>query len=636
MNERDADALDLFSYYYEPAKRHQDGMAAQWDEYERAYFAEPEGNKPQGDEAWRSWFFTKYCFQQLKTLQAELAPDDDPTFAWEARRPEQEAYAEVCDQLIASMLQRDDYASKRTMAVEIAGITGGCPVKVHWIYRTVDRTRLTPAGMKTETFVVMDQPTMDLVDPRDFMYDPRAKTMSECRYAFHRMRLTLEELKARKRSDGSSFYDHLDELENVPGGGSDADTRKLDNDFSGERERAQRDGIEVIEMWTRDRVIVRAAGVIIRDEANPYWHGRIPFEVITLMPSRNDVWGTSFIWTIKDPQDVLHSLDNAAMDALKLSIDPPLAVDMDDPENMTRPNRPGERFPSRSPKDALMPLRTTGLEPYLSEQAIQAQRDLMEKISGMTSEVAGQSSADTATQAALNQRQAKGRIGVMMRSIDASFARVAEMFLQLCQQYLDMSQPVRILGPKGNEWHRIEPREIAGMWDVRPKNSSERAVKELHRQNLMEAISALAPGNGIAQPDGKTVNLTPLYELLADSFEVPKDRIVVDAQEMRDQHKQDVVADGEAQAQVMQMQAPPPEQAQPEAPPEPTLREQLQKTINYKDLPDAAQADLLVDAGLSSEGVEDDNRNPTRPNAGATPDGISQGLTAFNQSKGDA
>lgn len=618
-------ALEFFDFYYEPAKRHQDGMSAEWAGYEQAYYGEPEGQKPSGEDSWRSWFFYKYAHQQIKTLVAELAADEHPTFVWEARKAEQDDYADVVQSLVGFMLQRDGYNMKRLMAIETAAIYGGCPVKYHWTYKTCSRKRIGAAGIITEEYVLLDQPTMSLVDPRDFMYDPRARTMDECRYAFHRMRLSLAELKAKKRSDGSSFYKNLDELEDMEGGdGTADDSRDLDNDFSGELEIARTSGIEVVEMWTRDRWIVRAAGnVIILDEPNPFWHGRVPFEIITLLPSRTGPWGQSVIWTIQDVQAHLHTLDNASMDALKLMIDPPLAVSPDDPENMTRTTRPGERFlGTTGVKEVFEPLRLTGIDPFVSDGVISNARGQMENISGITREMAGQSNADTATQAAMNQRQSKGRVGVMLRSIDDSFARIAEGFLQLCQQFLDLSQPVKVLGEKGTAWKHIAPSEIAGLWDVRPKNSSERVAKELRLQNLMEALSSLMPGAGIASPSGKALDLTPVYQEIAENLGLPAERIVVDADQMRQQRAEDIIAEGQAQQQAM-----PPEPEQP-AEPEPTLREQLQKSINYKDLPDAAQADLLVDAGLSPDGVEDDNRNPTRPNAGSV-NPISEGLNAF-------
>jgi hypothetical protein len=623
-------ALDFFDTYYEPARRHQEGMASEWSGYEAAYFGEPEGQKPTGSDSWRSWFFYKYAFQQVKTLVAELAADELPTFVWEARRPEQDDYADIVQSLIGFMLQRDGYNMKRVMAIETAAVYGGCPVKVHWTYKTVRRTRMGAAGPITEEYVVLDQPTMTLIDPRDFMYDTRARTMSECRYAFHRMRLTLDELKAKKRSDGSPFYKNLDELEDFEGGGGDGgDSRDLDNDFSGEREKARTEGIEVVEMWTRDRWVVRANGnVIILDEANPFWHGRLPFEVITLLPSRNDVWGQSVVWTVQDVQAHLHTLDNASMDALKLGIDPPLAVSLDDPENMNRAVAPGARFAGTSGvKEVFEPLRLQGIDPYVSENAIGAARNQMEYISGITREMAGQSNAGTATQAALNQRQAKGRVGVMLRSIDDSFARIAEMFLQLCQQFLDLSQPVKVLGQtKGSAWTHIAPQQIAGLWDVRPKNSSERVAKELRLQNLMEGLSSLMPGAGITSPSGKSLDLTPVYEEIAENLGLPVDRVVVDAQQARDERAEDIIAEGQAQAQVQQAMAPP---EQPAAP-EPSADEKIVQSISYDKLPDAAQAALLEKVGLPSDGVEDDNRNPTRPNAGK-PDPMLTGHQAGGQ-----
>lgn len=604
------EVLDYFNKYYEPARRHQEGMSNEWAQYERAYYGEPEQSKPAGENAWRSFIFYKYAHQQIKTLVAELASDDEPTFVYEARLPSQEPYSRIADSLVGYQLQRDGYSRKRLQAIEYATLYGGCPVKIHWSYETVKRRRITASGIKTEEYVIRDQPTINIIDPRDFMYDVRARTMSECRYAFHRMRLSIEELKSRKRSDGKPLYHNLDELHEAVGGtNSQQIDRDLDHDYAGERDKALRLGIEVIEMWTRDRVIVRAgSGTIIRDDPSPYWHGRLPFEVINVMPSLNDVWGESIIWLLRDAQESIWTLDNAQNDLLKLGIDPPLAVDIDaDPDNAHRPIAPRERFKTRGDSaNAVVPIRVTGMEPYVGDNAIAAQLQKLEKITGITDEVAGQSTADTATQAALNQRQSKGRIGIMMRSIDDSFARVAEMFLALDQQYLDMSIPIRLLGPDGAVWQHMAPDHIAGIWDVRAKNSSEKVVKELRRQNLMEGLSAIMPAVDRATASGKTVDITPFVEELCESFGIPKERVVVDADRMREQHTKDVVSDAKAQSFAQSLMQPPED---PNATQDPAgdVQRKIFESVNYKDLPDPAQAAMLESIGLPSDGVSNDS-----------------------------
>ena len=629
MND-DPELLDWFMRYYEPAKRHNQGMEDNWAEFEQAYLGDPDGSKPAGEQSWRSWIHFKYGYQQVQTLAAELAADDIPMFIFEGRNPEQDSYAKTAQEIIGYQLQRDDYATKRLLATINAAVYGGQPLKVHWNYQQVSRYVLKPNGLHEEIELVLcDQPTITLIDPRDFYYDPRATSMDECRYVFHRMRLSYEELASRKKADGSPLYDNLDMVKEYHASSDHPNRRELDNDYAGERDKARREGIEVVEMWTKERLLVVACGhYIIRDIPNPYMHGRIPFEVATLQPSLNDVWGLSVMWAIRDIQELLWTLDNASMDSLKFQIKPMLSVDVNgDPANAQRIVRPGQVYPGKGDaRQIVATIPVAGIDPMTANAAIEAGRSQMEYVTGITREMAGQSQADTATQAALNQRQSKGRVGIMLRSIDAAFASCAEMMLQLNQQYLDLSKPVRLLGPRGNEWRHIRPAEIAGMWDVRPKNSSERVVKELQRQNLMEILGTLMPiASGYTTPTGKVLDLTPIISDLADSFDVHIDALLVPMDMQLQVQGKQAVAQAEQQkmmsdiapemggAQGAPEPTPPPEQ------PENTIQiaqAKLFQSANYKDLPDKAQAAMLEAMGLPSDGVEDDNRNPTRPNAG--------------------
>jgi hypothetical protein len=283
---------------------------------------------------------------------------------------------------------------------------------------------------------------------------------------------------------------------------------------------------------------------------------------------------------------------------------------MDDPENATRPVAPRERFPSRDARNAVEPIRVTGMEPYLSNQAIDAQLQKLKNVTGITDEIAGSSNANSATQAALNQRQSKGRIGVMLHCIDESFARVAEMFLALNQQYLDLSVPVRLLGAKGKKWAHIGPEAIAGIWDVRAKNSSEKAVKELRQQSLMEALGAVTPAVNASTATGKTIDITPIVAELVETFGLPVEEIIVDANMMREEHQKDVVSDAQAQAWAQQLMQPPPDPAQQQDPMA-MVQQKLFESVNYKDIPTDAKAAMLQSINLPSSGVGDPHHDPT-------------------------
>lgn len=604
--------LHLFKHYYEPAKNHQTQLASDWDDYEKAFLGDTvltESADVEPSDDWRSRVLFKYAWQQAQTVVAELSADDDPTFIYEPSSPSNADYADTVKAVVDYQLQRDDYPMKRLMATMYAVVYGGAPLKVHWDYReSTYKERQHDGSYVDRVQVVRDQPTITLIDPRDFMWDMRARSMEEARYAFHRTRQTLDELKSYRRADGSPLYKNLEQLEPQAGEVGDETVRAFDNDKSAEREKAHRQGHEIVEMWTRDRLITVAnENIVIRDDPNPYRHGRLPFAVARVLPTLNDVWGQSLMWAVRDPQELLWTLDNANIDALKLQLDPPMAVNSNDPDAKQFVFEPGARLPSPDAANAFKLMETAGVDRYTSEQAIREVRERLKFISGVTDEISGASTADTATQAALNQRQSKGRIGIMLRVIDRAFAECAEMIVQLNQQYLDLSVPVRIMGPMGDPvWKPVRPSEIAGMWHVRPRNSSERVVKELYRQNLLELQNSLMPQAGVVNPDGTTVNLGPIAGKIVESFDFHADEIVVDATQMFEQRRREMVADAIATAEAQQHLPPPPEAAPaPQQQEEPlTLQKRILQSMDYDKLGPDAQRAFLAQQGLPTTDVD--------------------------------
>lgn len=613
----DKDALELFQHYYEPARRHTESLAAQWDSYEKAYHGESEVlQKPSGDDDWKSYILYKHAMQQTHTAVAEIVPEEDPGFDWDSPNQDQKDYNNIVEALIADGFQKDDYSEKKFLSALLACVYGGCPVKVSWETRRERYVRLTPTGPRVEYRIGCDRASASLLDARDFFWDLRAKNLKDARFACHRMRLTIEELDGRERADGTKLYKNLDKLRewfesSAEGAG---DTQEWDNDHGGELALARRKGIEVIEMWTHNRIIVRAGGkYIIRDEERVDPIPGLPFTVIKIIPSLNDVWGMSLMQLVRDPQENLWALRNAALNGLKLLMDPPRAVDvMSDPDNADRPWKPGQVYPtSMAAKDAVELLRVQGIDPLVSQNALAAEQEVMEYITGLTRELAGSSDAGTATQAALNQRQAKGRIGKMIATVNRSWCDVAKMFLLLNQVFLDYSKPVKILGARGAEWVQVTPKMIGGDWQPTPKASSVDAMRELTKQNLLEWLSSVLPINGMVSPSGKAVDWAPIVKQLAELNNINPDTVVVDAASLFASQHDQTIANAQSEAEAMQIMQPPDPEAQPENMVE-AAQSKLFQSVNYKDLPNQAQAAMLESIGLPSEGVETDD-NPTKP-----------------------
>jgi hypothetical protein len=429
------------------------------------------------------------------------------------------------------------------------------------------------------------------------------------------MRLTVEELDNRTRVDGSKLYHNLDELRKFRDSQAENDTtQQYDNDYAGELQSARSKGIECIEMWTHDRVIVRAgSGIIIRNDERVDPIPGLPFTIVKIIPTLNDVWGMSLMQLVRDPQEHLWTLRNAALNGLKLMMDPPRSIDiMSDPDNADRAWRPGQVFPTTmAARDAVELLRVQGIDPMVSQSAVASEQETMEYITGLTRDLAGSSSADTATQAALNQRQAKGRIAKMVACVNRAWCDVARMFLLLDQVFMDYSKPVKVMGARGAEWHTVTPQMIGGLWNPKPKAASMDAMRELTKQNLMEWLSNALPVNGMVSPSGKALDWAPIMEQLAELNSINPDTVVVDAAELFASQDAQSMAAAESQAKANQLLAPPPEPESDASAWAQNLR--VFESVKYEDLPPAAQAATLTNMGLPSDGVGDLALDPTMP-----------------------
>lgn len=606
----DKAASELLQHYYEPCKRHMDARSAEFDKYEMAYFGESEVlTKPTGEDDWKSHVLYKHAMQQTQTAVAEIVPEDDPGFDWDTDNPEQEDYANIVEAIVNRDFAKDDYAEKKFLSALGACIYGEYPVWVSWQSRRERYIELTPNGPKVAYRIGCDQPTATLLDPRDFFRDMRARRLKDARFAGKRMRVSLEELEAAERPDGTKLYKRLEELRDIVESQESEQTQTFDNDNSGEIAAARRKGIEVIEMWTHDRVIARACGLIIRNDERTDPINGLPCELIRILPSLVDPGGMSLMQLVRDPQEHLWSLRNGALNGLKLMLDPPRSIDiMSDPDNADKVWKPGQTYTTTmAAKDAVELLRVSGIDPLVSQTAIASEQDVMEYITGITRGVSGAENASTATVGALNSRASRGRIGKMIASVNRSWCNVAKMFLLLDQAFMDYSKPVKILGPKGKEWVHVSPQMIGGDWNPTPKASSNDAIKELSKQNVLEMLNTLMPLNGFVSPGGKAIDWTPLVVKLAELEGLNAAEVIVDAASLFESQRAQTLAQASAQSEAMAMQQPPPEESPPNMVEGAQAR--LYETINYKDLPNDAQRAMLESIGLPSTGVTQDDKN---------------------------
>jgi hypothetical protein len=258
--------------------------------------------------------------------------------------------------------------------------------------------------------------------------------------------------------------------------------------------------------------------VIARDVPNPYWHGQIPFVMAVTQPDVDKMVGLSEVWSIEALQEAIWLTQNAQYDALRLTLDPPIFMEERDPRLKEFTFEPGARGFTANPKNNISVADIGQANAYASGAEVDRMRAEMERVTGINASVAGSSSEGTATEAAMNLRQGKSRIALKLASIDRAFARAAEQFIALDQQFIDAERVIRIVG-EGAEWESVSAQDIAGAFDVRPRNSSERTVKELAREQSLNLL------NTFAQFAGLGVNLWPLIDKAAEAHDLKPEQI---------------------------------------------------------------------------------------------------------------
>lgn len=526
------DKVSRFIQCIEAAEKVHKQLALEWKRAYEVYLGKPEDRKLQRARRneWRSRLYVKHAFQQVETLLPEFLVED-PNFEVVPRERSDQERAQVVQKLLDYQLDRDRYAEKRMAAVKKALIFGACPIKVTWGFdqrRMKVRNPMSPedrlaalmAGQEVPAYVeqdvtLADDPTMIVVDPFDFMWDPAATSIDDASYVLHRSWLTREQLEAKERAglyEGVSK--HLASLGDKRGGGGIMDGMKR---LVGEREeetQARRgDRHEVIEKWTQGRLtVILDRRTIVRDMENPYWHGRIPFVLAVTQPDVDKMVGLSEVWSIDALQEAIWTIQNAQLDALKLTLDPVLAIAANDPRLKELEYRPGARAIMDNPQ-AVKVLDIGQANAYASGGESDRLRAQMEMVTGINASVAGASNEGTATEAAMNLRQGKSRIALKVSNVDRAFARAAEMMIQLDQQFIDADRVVRIVGSDA-VWETVTPQDIAGAFDVKPRNSSERTLKELAREQALNLL------NTFAQFVGLGVNVWPLLEKAAEAHDI--------------------------------------------------------------------------------------------------------------------
>lgn len=168
-------------------------------------------------------------------------------------------------------------------------------------------------------------------DPRDILIDWSANHIRNAKWVQYREYTTLHKLEEKgydvknlksKIEQGDSYASDLKstKYEDIVFQNRGIDTNQSD---------LSNPVLEVVTEWTDDKmtVFLPRYGEIIKDGANPYKHGKIPFAQLRYYPLVDDIMGESEVESVISLQRAANAMISGFIDQSNISMRPPVIVD---------------------------------------------------------------------------------------------------------------------------------------------------------------------------------------------------------------------------------------------------------------------------------------------------------------------
>lgn len=343
---------------------------------------------------------------------------------------------------------------------------------------------------------IVDDPSVDVVDVRDFIWHESATTIQGAQRITHRVWMSYDELKAKERA---GYYENVDLL-------------KESKDFSGilsSREQTlfsvnrAKDLIEVLELWVEGgkRVITIAnRKVVLRDKPNPYSHGLYPFIGAAPIPDLFRIPGISIVELVDDLQRMLWKVQRNRHDNLDMINNGIVLIRDDVLERDGFVFAPQEQWLVPD-KEAVTMLEMPAFPAQISLEAENLLKQDIQGIPGASPALQGQAdqTAQTATEVSLLSNLAQRRLAMEKAQFTMADTEVAEHWIELNRQFLSEDRYVGIVGEGGAEgWKLVHPDQFKDYrWQVDVDSIDESLMRQ---EKLAEATSRFQVALQAVQP----------------------------------------------------------------------------------------------------------------------------------------
>ena len=458
---------------------------------------------------WRNQPHPPYVLQIVETLVAGLV---DPHPSWDVKpRPKMgdpsqietlRDGAKALSLLLAYQRDVDSMVAKQR-AHRLQGLIAGLTVwKTYWRYEERTETRKRPHAYVDETgeprigevdeqvaLPVRDDPCVEVVDVRDFIWPESATSIERSPRLHHRVWMTLDDIKKAAKDRG---WENVDQIPD-PRDQSAADQSQREQSTSqADRTRGL---VPVVEHWIENgaRVVTIAnQNVLLSDRPNPFKHGQFPFIAASPIPDLFRIPGVSVVELVEDLQKMLWSLQGQRLDNLEIINNAIVLVPEDAADPSSFVFAPGEQWlvpdPNTSAKILEMPT-------FPAQVSLEAEANIkadIQNIPGASPALLGQSEGQeqTATEISLLTNLAQRRLANQKLQFTLADIAVAEQWIELNRQFLTEPRFVAVVGKDGDEgWELIDPSSFnEGQFAIDIEQMDESLIRQ---ERLAEANARL-------------------------------------------------------------------------------------------------------------------------------------------------
>lgn len=496
-------------------------------------------------ENWQSKLRVPYARQVIDTGMVNIV-SGAPKIKVAPRHPEDDMRAKAMQAILDYYVVEDHLVEKQPVFAQQGLVYGITIAKNHWLYqkakrpgRDVGADGLVGRDPVLQDVIVRDGPTFEPWDVYRAYWTPGARSADDAEYVALETYLSKDQLLQNACKVGplghdgpcDGLYHNVPALLTAGAAASPAQTaqaranRLASNDFT-----RYKDKFLITEVWRDDTLhVLGNEQVVLRRQANPYWHGRKPVVIAQTMPDLFEMLGIPETEAVDHLQQAQWTLQNMVIDNLHLTVMRGITYregGVTDPNELQL--RPRFKWPVSDHDD----IRPFEIAPISTDVFTERQRLLadMQLVTGINPYVSGSDlhtvDQNTATGVTALQEVASRLLRFKAAQIHyKGYQRSFEMWGDMAQQFVTEPVWVKIVGQGNQEaWAEIGPSDVVGHFNYKLEGSEESLSRQQERGEAIALLNAFAP---LAQLG--IINFQPVLEKVADAYGFPNPEMLFNA-----------------------------------------------------------------------------------------------------------